>query len=413
MQDVTVIGAGASGLTAAINSARHGAKVLLIEKMDRVGKKILATGNGRCNISNVNLSPYRYHGTCKRLLRAVLDEYGGEATKRFFEEIGVSFRQEDGRLYPYSLQASSVLDVLRYEASRQGVECVTGCTVKEILPGDPFLIRTTGGLYRSRRIILAAGGRASNQMGSAGEGYEISKKLGIQVSRLFPALVKLRCESPYLRRLAGVKIEQGGAAVWAGQENLRQEQGEILFTQDGLSGPPILQLSRSAGLGLAERRNVCIQLDLFPSMDEGQLFQMLTGRTCQLGYKTAEEAFNGLLHKKLTPVLLTCAGLDGAKKFGSLDSRDLMKLVKLLKSWTFPVISAGPWQEAQVTAGGVVAEEVTERLEARRVPGLYFAGEILDIDGDCGGYNLQWAWSSGLSAGRTAALSIINKRRTI
>lgn len=406
MEDVTVIGAGASGLTAAINSARHGAKVLLIEKMDRVGKKLLATGNGRCNISNSKLSSSRYHGTCTHLLKSVMADYGGDATRRFFAEIGIEYRQDEDRLYPYSLQASSVLDILRYEVARQGIQCITGCMVQDIIPGDSFSIQTSEGLFQSHRVILAAGGKASSKLGSAGEGFEIARKLGIQVSRLFPALVKLRCESPYLKRLAGVKVEQGVANVWVEQKMLRQEEGEILFTPDGLSGPPILQLSRCAAQGLAEKKEVLIILDLFPSMEEEQLFQMLRGRTRRLGYKTVEESFNGLLHKKLTPVLLACAGLDGTRGSGTLSNHELWRLVKQMKAMKFPVTATGPWQEAQVTAGGIIAKEVTGALEAKRYPGLFFSGEVLDIDGDCGGFNLQWAWSSGLLAGRNAAVSI-------
>ena len=407
MEDVTVIGAGASGLTAAINSARHGARVLLIEKMDRVGKKLLATGNGRCNISNSKVSPSRYHGTCTHLLKSVMEDCDCDVTRRFFAEMGIEYRQEEDRLYPYSLQASSVLDILRYEVARQGIQSVTGCMVSGIIPGkDSFSIQTSEGLVQSRRVILAAGGKASSKLGSAGEGYEIARKLGIQVSRLFPALVKLRCQSPYLKRLAGVKVEQGVASVWVGQKLLRQEDGEILFTPDGLSGPPILQLSRCAAQGLAEKRDVLITLDLFPAMEEETLFQMLKGRARLLSYKTVEESFNGLVHKKLTPVLLACAGLDGTRESAALSNRELWMLVKEMKAMKFPVTATGPWQEAQVTAGGIMAREVTDALEAKRYPGLFFSGEVLDIDGDCGGFNLQWAWSSGLLAGRNAAISI-------
>jgi len=406
-QRLFVIGGGSSGMMAALSAARRGPVVILLETRDRVGKKLLATGNGRCNLTNSDSSLSRFHGGDSAFIAAVLSRFPAASVIDFFEELGISCQAEgEGRIYPRSGQASAVLDVLRWELERLQVEVRTGHEVRAIVrKGRGFALQlAAGGELRAERVVLACGGMAGPQFGSDGSGLRLAAALGHRLVDPVAALVPLRLRTDFLRKLKGVSFEAYGE-VRCGDEVLRGEQGEFLFTDSGISGPPVLQLSGAASRALKANKGPCIVLDLFPAMSLEELASALEIRFRCQGHKSIADGLVGLLHKRLIPVFLSAAWIDSPIMPGAeISVAARLGLARILKGWSLPVSGTMPWPEAQVTAGGIALDEVNpETLESRLVPGLFFCGEILDVDGDCGGFNLQWAWSSGWLAGLSAA----------
>ncbi len=404
---VTVVGGGSSGMMAAISAARSGAAVTLLERKDRVGKKLLATGNGRCNLSNTDGALSRFHGGDRDFIAGVLTRFPVTSAIDFFEELGISCAVEGGgRIYPRSGQASAVLDVLRWELERLKVDVRTGYEVRAIRREEHgFALQlAAGGELLCPRLVLAGGGMAAPQFGSDGLGLRLAEALGHRLVEPVAALVPLRLGADFLRKLKGVSFT-GRGEVRCGDEVLRGEEGEFLFTDSGISGLPVLQLSRSAAVAMKRNMGPRIVLDLFPAVSLEQLDHALAIRFRRQAGKTLADGLVGLLNKRLIPVVLSQAGID----YQSLPGADISQtarnsLAKLLKSWSLAISGTMPWPEAQATAGGVDLRDVApETLESRLVPGLFLCGEILDVDGDCGGFNLQWAWASGHLAGRSAA----------
>lgn len=404
--DVLVVGGGPAGMTAAIAAARQGARVTLLERMQRVGKKLLATGNGRCNLSNSNLDEANFHGAWPGFAMAVLRQFDLEATLRFFHELGVPVVGEpDGKLYPHSGQASSVLDVLRYEMERLGVAIVADTRAQSVtaLPGGFECQCTNGFSCRAARVVVAAGGQAVPNLGSNGTGFKIAQALGHSLIEPFPTLVQVCVRAPYLKHLAGLRLE-GEVSVWLKGACARRKSGEVLFADYGLSGPPVLQVSRLVAEKASEASPVELRLDLFPEDSEEGLAEFLRNRVAGAPQKTGEFGLVGWLHKRLIPVVLRQAGIEDLQRCcGDWSDAEIRSLAGVLKHWRMEATGTKSWMDAQVTAGGVdVAEVEAETLESRIVPGVYFCGEVLDVDGDSGGYNLQWAWSSGYVAGAHA-----------
>jgi predicted Rossmann fold flavoprotein len=404
---IIVIGGGSSGMMTAISAARCGAAVIVLERKDRVGKKLLATGNGRCNLTNSDCAPSRFHGGDPDFIAAVLSRFPAASAVDFFEKLGIACKTEgEGRIYPRSGQASAVLDVLRWELARLEVDVRAGHEVKKIIPGKLgfALSLDMGGELKAKRVILAAGGMAGPQFGSDGSGLRLAAVLGHRLVDPVAALVPLRLRADFLRKLKGVSFEAHGE-VRCGEEVLRGAAGEFLFTDSGISGIPVLQLSREASRALKANRGPSIVLDLFPGSSLEELAAALEIRFRRQAHKSLADGLVGLLNKRLIPVLLFEAGIENHALLGAEFSAAARgRLARLLKNWSLTVSGTMPWPEAQATAGGVVLDEVDPAtLESRLVPGLYFCGEILDVDGDCGGFNLQWAWSSGYLAGNSAA----------
>jgi predicted Rossmann fold flavoprotein len=410
-----VVGGGPAGLVAAIAAARGGARVTLLERMLRVGRKLLATGNGRCNWSNLDLHPRHFHGAAPEFVRAVLERFDGAATRAFFEDLGVvAAADERGRVFPRSQQASAVLDVLRAEAARLGVAEVVDADARELeRAGAGWRLWTEDNRdFRADAVVLACGGRAAPHLGGIGGGYRLATGLGHRLVEPFPALVQLKLEAPSQKHLAGVSFDGRVALLVDGQEVARAA-GEVLFVEFGLSGPPVLDLSRQAGAALRAGRRVELELAVVPELDRAALEAFLGARFARLAGRPLASALTGFLNKKLAQVLLGLAGLGPsagpeapgvARDAGSVTAEERARLAALCTGWRLPVTGSGAWQGAQVTAGGVDTREVDPAtLQSRLVPGLFFAGEVLDVDGDCGGYNLQWAWSSGWVAGGSAA----------
>ncbi len=410
MKHIVIIGGGASGMVAAIMAARNGARVTVLERMQRVGKKLLATGNGRCNLSNRRLDTAHYHGARPGYVEEVFARFGLDETLAFFDALGVCVQEEDGgELFPFSQQASSVLDVLRYEMARLGVTEVCETAAHSITPqhGGFLCACGNGKTFEADRVVICTGGKSSPNLGSNGGGYKLARALGHTIIEPFPALVQVCLEAPYLKQIAGVGV-QGNAEVWVNGKCLGAKTGELLFAPYGISGTAILFLSRIISEHTLKGRDTQVRLDLFPSFTQEAITALLHQRIAKDAEKPIDFCFVGFLHKRLIPVLLKEAGIhDLRRPCGEFPQEAIVRLAQTLKQWTLPCTGTQSWMFSQVTAGGVDVREINPAtLESKLVPGVYFAGEVLDIDGDSGGYNLQWAWSSGAIAGTHAALSL-------
>lgn len=403
-----VIGGGAAGMTAAIFAARGGAQVTVLEQLPKVGRKILATGNGRCNFTNMNMDIGKYHGSNVKFAYGVLGRYGYMDTIRFFEDLGLHWIEEDGRVYPASLQASSVLDVLRYEMDYLGIDEVCGVSVEEIIfQSNGFTIKLKdGNKVFGDKVILATGGKANPGLGSIGKGYGLVKSLGHKITDTFPSLVQIKLDSPYLKGIAGIR-HTGRAYIEMAGKTLREDFGEVQFTDYGVSGIPALQLSRIVGEYLKPGESLMFCLDMFPRINKDELFQLLIERNNLRPEKPLHISFIGLINKRLINALLKEGEINDVNMpCRNVTTEQLDRLAGILKKWSFNITGSKSWSEAQVTAGGISVLDINPRtMESKLVPGLYFAGEVMDIDGDCGGYNLHWAWSTGRIAGTSAAMS--------
>lgn len=398
--DVAVIGGGAAGLCAAVNVKQNAPhlRVTVLEQLDRVGKKLSLTGNGRCNISNLNTSPHYFHSEDPQFFLSAIKEYTCGKTARFFRAIGIEFTaDEKGRVYPYSFQASSVVDALRFAAEQVGVEIQTNCTVEGLKPLKNGFLLTTGEIALEASAVLVATGlyASGDKVGSNGKMFRQLKEMGYSAKPVTPALVQLKTETESVRALKGVKVN-AKASLYKNNAVQRTEYGEVLFCDYGLSGPPILQLSRPVE---REKGSFFVSLDLMPEYLPEQIEEKLQERRTNLKARPVGEFLTGFLQKRVGQTLLKAAGLRLSDDVSAVDAAAVKKLVKLIKDWRFQVTGTTGFLHAQVTAGGLSTDQFDrETMMSRRHAGLFAAGEILDVDGDCGGYNLQWAWSSGMVA---------------
>lgn len=395
-RDVIIIGGGASGMMAALAAAENGCRVTLLERKSRVGRKLLATGNGRCNLTNHNVSPARYHGG-DGFCAYALDTFDVGATLQFFASLGLLTVAEDsGRVYPMSNMAGSVLDVLRYALERPGIEVVTGQAVSSVKKtSDGFTVRTETDTFSAEKLILAAGGCAGSKVGGVMDGYQLAKSLGHHRTQLYPSLVQLKTDPTYPRALKGIKAECG-IAIRRGNASVAENRGEVLFTEYGVSGPAIFDISRSVATG---GEGLTVTLDLLPDWEQQEVLDWLRQRRDNAGSREAGTLLTGALHSRLGQMICKAAGFTN-QSAANLSDGDLRRIAARTKDFALPITGVCGFDQAQVTAGGLRCDEFDPRtMESRLVPGFYACGEVLDIDGDCGGYNLQWAWSSGRAAG--------------
>lgn len=404
MKHVTVIGGGASGMMAAISAAQEGAEVTLIEHKDRVGKKILSTGNGRCNFTNLHQEPVCYRSENPMFPWGIVEQFSAQQTIGFFLKLGVYSKNRSGYLYPNSDQASAVLDTLRMELDRLRIRVLTDTECTEILPKKAgFVLKTNRENERADCVILAAGSKAAPSTGSDGSGYALAKRLGHRILPVLPALVQLRCAENYYKSISGVRV-QGKVAIYTGETCLAEDCGEIQLTNYGISGIPVFQVSRFAAKALQQKQPVKAVLNFMPDFEEAVLLNFLKKRITDHPEKPLEDFFVGLFHKKLSDLWIRLSHIDRKKQAGSLSEEELKRLLLLIQHFETQITATNSFEQAQVCCGGIDTREVHPKtLESLFVPGLYFAGEILDVDGLCGGYNLQWAWSSGYVAGKEAA----------
>lgn len=401
---IGIVGGGAAGMTAAITAARQGAAVTILERGERVGKKILVTGNGRCNLGNLNLDIDCYYGSDKEWIAGCLKRFGTEETIGFFQGLGLLIKSKNGYLYPACEQAAVVLDVLRNELKALGVEIIYECKINQIEKeknGERILVSDGNRIFSFDRVILACGSKAAPKTGSDGSGYKLAKQLGHSIVPTVPALVQLRCREEYLKAVAGVRAE-GRILVYQGKSCIAEDAGEIQFTDYGISGIPVFQISREVNYILREQKEAEVVINLLPDYDDESFLQLIASRRLLQTDRSVEEFFTGMLNKKIMSLFTKLSGLKPNAPVEQADESAVKQVYELCRNWKLHVTGSNPYDNAQVCAGGVDVSEVTENMESRRIPGVYFAGEILDVDGKCGGYNLQWAWCSGYLAGIAA-----------
>ena len=395
--NVCVIGGGAAGMLAALTAAENGHRVLLLERQSRVGRKLLATGNGRCNLSNYHVSPAHSHGGAG-FCDFALSQFDVGETLQYFASLGLlTVSEASGRIYPMSNMAGSVLDVLRYALERPEIDLQTGQTVTAVrkMP-EGFSVKTETDTFSARCLILAAGGAAGSKVGGGMDGYRLAKSLGHHRTALYPSLVQLKTDPTYPRALKGVKA-QCGISICRGSQVLARNSGEVLFTEYGVSGPAIFDLSRSVSAGGSDL--TCL-LNFFPDWEEAEVLHWLSQRQAAMAAHEASTLLTGSCHTRLGQMICKSAGFTNQRAAG-LTRDDLRRIARQATHFALPITGTCGFDQAQVTAGGLDTSEFDPRtLQSRLVPGLYACGELLDIDGDCGGYNLQWAWSSGRLAGK-------------
>ena len=404
MRHVAVIGGGAAGMMAAITSAREGARVTILEHKDRIGKKILSTGNGRCNFTNTYQTPACYRSDNRDFAWNIIQKFNVEKTISFFKELGIYPKDRNGYLYPYSDQAAAILEVLQIEVAKLDICVMTEINVLDIQPVKRGIrITTDKKTITADSVILACGSKAAPVTGSDGSGYQLAKLFGHRIVPVLPALVQLRCAEKFYKSISGVRV-QGSVEIYADDIFLASDTGEIQLTNYGISGIPVFQVSRYAAKALYKKQSVTAILNFMPDMNKEEFLLFLQERITLCPYKTLDEFFTGVFPKKLCELWIRLSRLPKEMRVSDLSGEQLEKLVLLIQHLRTHITETNSFEQAQICCGGVDTTEINpDTLESNYVPGIYFAGELLDVDGICGGYNLQWAWSSGFVAGKEAA----------
>jgi predicted Rossmann fold flavoprotein len=405
MVDVIVVGAGASGLVTAIVAARRGKKVLILEKNNKVGKKLLATGNGKCNIANIRPTLDRFYSENPKFLHQMLEGYPFQTIKQFFKSIGLELVEaKEGKLFPMSLQASSVVELLAMECELLGVSIELESKVEKVIfQSNHFSVYVNKQKIQSRKLVLATGHCSAPQLGGVLDGLSLAESFGHRLIDGFPTLVQLTSpyKESYLKRLSGMKI-QSRVTLKSGKRTL-QKEGDVLFTNYGISGLAILDISRSVMEVLKHQKELELSIDLMPKMSADQLKALLRKSLLKKSPKTLEVWLQGFIHKKLIYPVLEPLKLE-KQTVGWLASNQesLEQIVNAIKGFNFKVNGHNGYRGAEVATGGVDTKEVNaQTMESKRQKGLYFTGELLDVDGDRGGFNLHLAWVSALRAGES------------
>lgn len=401
---IGIIGGGASGMAAALAAAEQpGVQVVLMERQARLGRKLQATGNGRCNLTNLHAGQQGYHGDRPEFAREAISAFGPQETLAWFRRLGLfTVAEPSGRVYPYSDQANSVVDVLRFALERPNIQVKLGFEVEKVKKTpDGFLVESKQEHLSCHRLIVACGGLAGTKLGGSMAGYQLLRSLGHRCTRLRPTLVQLKAAWGGIAGLKGVRANCH-AAIYRGEILWSESTGELQFTEYGLSGPVMFEISRDACQGLGPWH---CRLDFLPEVPESGLQEELLRR--RQGDLPASELLTGILHNRLGRVLTQAAGISLSRQVAQLGEAELFQVAQMVKDFDVALKEPMGMDSAQVTAGGMVTAEFDEQtMESRLVPGLYACGEVLDIDGDCGGYNLQWAWSSGRLAGLSAGRNL-------
>lgn len=403
MKRVLVIGAGASGMMAAIQASLKGAQVTMYEKSDRVGKKILATGNGKCNLSNMDMDLTNFYCRDYDKLASCFSRFSTEDTIAFFEGCGLMIKSRDGYLYPYCEQASVVLDVLRAKLKRCGVKVITevaGISLS-VKKNGKFIVDSSVSKKEFDAVVLACGSKAGVKT-TATEGYDYAKAFGHRMIPLLPALVQVRCEGNFFSTVAGVRCK-AKLTLYTDDKQTACEQGELQLTDYGISGIPVFQISRIIASELHNKNNILVEIDFIPGMADAEWNEFVKERIERYRDFPLEEFLTGILHKKISMMLLRKYGLKPDECLCKENEKNIIKLCREMKHFMVIPRSVNGFEQAQVCSGGVDFAGLDENLESIYQPGLYICGEMVDVDGKCGGYNLQWAWTSGYIAGVSAA----------
>ena len=392
-----VIGAGAAGLVAAITSARAGQSVTLLEQNNKIGKKILVSGNGKCNIDNKYISTHRFHSQNPDFIEKVLDGYDFDMVEKFFTSLGLELVEgKEGKMFPMSLQASSVVELLEYEAKRVGVDIVCDCAVTNIdNKGNTFTLETSQGTKNCQQLVLASGSPAAPQLGGSNSGYAFATKMGHSLIPRHPSLVQLCSEETWVKGSAGVKVA-GLAKLYANREYITEKKGDLLFTNYGISGLAILDLSREVSTRLAGFDYCELSLDLMPELGKEKLTNLLQARVKQNSKKPLALWLQGVINKKLIPIILEQSKCK-VRVEDQLNRKEINKLVHTIKNIKLSINDTKGFAGAEVATGGIDTREVNpQTMESKVISNLFFAGEILDVDGDRGGFNFHFAWVTGM-----------------
>ena len=402
--EIAVIGGGASGLIAAITARKAGKKVTILERKERILKKVLVTGNGRCNLTNARASISNYFGKNILLIENILNNFTPQNVMDFFYELGIICNEEErGKVYPLSGQASSVVDALRFEAEKLGIKIETEFYVRKI-EKDGFKFKIFSEDKRkieANRVILSTGGQSYPELGSNGSGFQLAKDFGHSITKLSPAIVQLKTEKYQVKGLQGIKADTSVTA-YGDNKKICTYNGELLFTDYGISGNVVFNISFVMPL----YKNVEFEIDFMKKFDYNELYELLRKRKKIMAHLTMENYFNGMINKKLGQFLSKMSGIEKlSKPVKDLNDNEIKKLCTSLKKYRINILETTGFKNAQVTAGGISLDEVnTDTLESKIIKGLYFSGEVLDVYGECGGFNLQWAWASGYIAGKNAGI---------
>ncbi len=403
--DCVVIGGGAAGLMAAINTARAGLKTAVIEHTKRMGNKILSTGNGKCNFTNLNMSEEMYLNSDKRFVKEIIEQFNENDSIDFFESIGVYHKDKNGYVYPHSETAASVQEALCLEIERLGVKVFLETSVKKIKKNDNvFLISCNDNeqsvVICSKTIILATGSKAASKTGSDGSGYELAKQMKHTIVPVLPALCQLISSNKNCKMSSGVR-STGEVKLFIDNSRVADDLGEVQYTDYGISGIPVFQISRFAVKGISENKKVTVCIDMVPDMQEYELIKKFNQRLKNESEKNILQFMSGLVNKKLIEMICRDLNISTTKPVHSLPPKSLVQIVKSLKNYKYDIKDYKGFENAQVCQGGINLKEISSKdMQSRIVPGFFIAGEVADVDGKCGGYNLQWAWSSGYVAAK-------------
>lgn len=408
--EVFIIGGGASGIVAAIFAARAGKRVTILEANDRFGKKLLLTGNGRCNYFNEDLSISHFHSQKKELLPQLIKEETLKEVLSFFEEIGIVPKIKNGYYYPYSNQATSIREALLVEAEKQGVRILTEEKVRDIRKKQTFEIYTETHQYQADIVVLATGSKAYPKTGSTGDGYTFAKSFGHSIVPILPSLVPLVGEERYFSLWNGIRSDVK-LTLFENEKKIAEEFGEIQLTNYGISGICVFNLSGYVAKGLKDGKKERIEINFMPWVSSlKEAFSWMEDRSKKLKGRTIEQLFEGFLNYKLIFLFCKLAPISKDLLWENLSDTQKETLISMLFSFSFDVKDTKSYEQSQVCSGGVPLSEVKiPSLESKLVQGLYFTGELLDVDGDCGGYNLSFAWLSGLLAGKDIGRYDTNK----
>ncbi len=403
MKTVAVIGAGPAGMSAAIAAAKSGAKVVVFERNEIAGKKLLLTGNGKCNFTNVDMHADYFSFEEDGIANQVLETMSPKDVCDYFAGLGVLNVERKGCFYPFTGQAKTIQTALLNAMKELGVELITNSCIGNITAEDgKFIVHTENKHICFDSVILACGGKAAPKTGSDGYGYRLARGFGHTVSRTYPVLVQLVSDAANLKQIAGVRCYANVTAL-VNHTKVAEDYGELQVTDYGLSGIPIFHLSRFMSKETEEGQNCVVSVDFLPQITQDVLETFVMNRIETLKSYTLDDFMDGLVHSKIKEYVIKEYGLNGNKIIDAEDINVMTEFLTAMKNWKFTIVGHKGFENAQVTKGGVLLSEVDENLQSKHVTGLYFAGEMLDVDADCGGYNLHWAWTSGKKAGEEAA----------
>ena len=398
MKQVVIIGGGASGLTAAITAARNGKDVTIIEKNNKCGKKLLITGNGKCNFWNQDQNINHYHSSTPDILKNFITKERQNTVLNFFDSLGLVPKIKNGYYYPFSNQASSIQNILLQKCQKLNIQIINDVNVEEIIKKDCFIINPSKENIKAKNIILATGSKAAPKTGSDGSGYDLAKKLGHSIIPPLPSLVQLKGNETYFKNWSGIRCDVI-ANLYIDNTFAKKELGEIQLTDYGVSGICIFNLSSKAAIALNNHQKVTLKINFMPfTQNPKQYLKTLNQNAYK---KTISELLEGFLHYKLIDIILKKANIKRNIPLNTLSENELNNLIKTLTEFELKINMTHTLDHAQVCSGGVPLTEInSQTLESLKTKNLYFTGEIIDIDGDCGGYNLGWAWMSGIIAGK-------------